>query len=174
MKLTTLDYQPEFPEVDLTDNNAAFLEVFLQNNTIIEAAHPQAEKHQLLYEIAHSLVKDSKDNFNDESHYAGLTHGFTLYEIISSVVSPQPLQLEKPALITAAKGLTWALHSSRFNEYLTDAYDDFTHQQTVTAEVVSNAASRYHPGLTHYAVMGAAIERQLELEARDLNQNIVQ
>jgi|GEM_PF-1778462 len=174
MKLTTLDYQPEFPEVDLTDNNASFLEVFLQNSTLVEATHPQAEQHQLLYGVAHSLVNDSKERFSEEAHYAGFTHGFTLYEIISSLVSPQPVQIEKATVITATTGLTWALHSSRLDKYLTDAYDEFTHQQVATAEVISNAASRYHPGLTHYAIMGAAIERQLELEARDLNKNIVQ
>jgi hypothetical protein len=174
MKLTTLDYQPEFPEVDLTDNNAAFLEVFLQNQSFVEASHPRAEQYQLLYRMAHIAVTHSKDSFTQDEHHAGFTHGFTLYEVISSLVAPKPVPLEDVSAMAATRSFNLALRGNNFTDFLTDAYDDFTHQQTATAEVISNAASRYHPGLTHYAVMGAAIERQLELEARDLNQNIVQ
>jgi hypothetical protein len=174
MKLTTLDYQPDFPEVDLTENNAAFLEIFLQNSSLVEASHPRAEQYQLLYRLAHIAVSQSKDSFTQDEHHAGFTQGFTFYEVISSLVAPKPVLIEDVSAIAATRGLNLALRSNKLTDYLTDAYDEFTAQQAVTAEVISTAADRYHPGLTHYALMGAAIERQLELEARDLNQNIVQ
>lgn len=174
MKLTTLDHQPDFPEVDLTDNNAAFLEIFLENQSLVEASHPRAEQYQLLYRMAHIAVSHSKDSFTQDEHHAGFTQGFTLYEVISSLVAPRPVLIEDVSAMAAARSFNLALRSNRFTDYLTDAYDEFTTQQTNTAEVIASAASRYHPGLTHYAIMGAAIERQLELEARDLNKNIVQ
>ena len=174
MELTVLDYQPDFPEVDLTENNAAFLEIFLQNNMLVEASHPQAEQYQLLYRMAHIAVTESKELFNDDSHHAGFTHGFTLYEVISSIVAPKPPQVEPVSVLAVTRGLNIALRSDKLTDYLTDAYDDFTSTQKLTTEVITGAANRYHTGLVHYAIMGAAIERQLELDARKFNQNIVQ
>jgi hypothetical protein len=174
MSLTILEHQPSFPDVDLSDKNAAFLEMFLQNQEFIEASHPSAESTQLLYTMAHWTVSETKDVFDDPSIYAGFTHGFTIYEIISSLVAPKPALAEDASVVAATRGLMTALKSSKRVDFLTDAYDELTSIQPVTSEVIAAASARYHTGLTHYAIMGAAIERQLELEAREYSKNIVQ
>jgi hypothetical protein len=174
MSLTILEHQPNFPDVDLSEKNAAFLELFLQNEELVEASHPSAESTQLLYKMAHWTVSETRDAFDDPSIYAGFTHGFTIYEIISSLVAPKPALAEEASVVAATRGLMTVLKSDKRVDFLVGAYDDFTHLQPVTAEIISVAAQRYHAGLTHYAIMGAAIERQLEFEAREYDKNIVQ
>lgn len=174
MNLTILEHQPKFPEVDLSDRNAAFFEMFLQNQELIEASHPSAESTQFLYTMAHWTVSEAKDAFNNPSVYAGFTHGFTIYEIISSLVAPKDELAEKASVVAATLGLKTVLKSEYRGEFLTDAYDEFTSVQPRTAELITSASARYHAGLTHYAIMGAAIERQLEFEAREYDKNIVQ
>jgi hypothetical protein len=174
MALTILDHQPNFPEEDLTQNNAAFLEMFLQNQELVNATHPQAESTQLLYKMAHWTVQESKDVFEDPNIYASFAHGFTIYEIISSLVAPKPQLAEDASVVAATRGLMTALKSSKRIDFMTDAYDEFTNLQPRTSEIINAASSRFHNGLTYYSIMGAAIERQLEFEAREYDKNIVQ
>lgn len=174
MNLTILESQPSFPEVDLSENNAAFLEMFLQNQSLVEASHPNAEASQLLYRMAHWAVEQSKDSFNNPDTHASFTQGFTMYEVVSTLVSPTPIVAQEKSIFTATRDLVNALRSRQMDEFLTDAYDEFIQSQPRTTEVIVNAAKRYHAGLTQYALMGAAIERQLELETREYDKNIVQ
>jgi hypothetical protein len=174
LALTILEHQPEFPEVDLTDSNAAFFENFLQNNQLVELSHPSAEANQLLFKIAHLAASQAKDSFRDDTHHAGFTHGFTMYEIISSLVAPNPYPIRDTSVIIAARQLVDALHGDALTTYLSDAYEEFRQEQAATAEVIESAAKRFHAGLTYYAVMGAAIERQFELETREYDKKIVQ
>lgn len=174
MNLTILEHQPDFPDVDLSEKNAAFFEVFLQNKDIIAASHLSAESTQLLYKMAHWTVSEVKNTFDNPSIYAGFTHGFTVYEIISSIVAPKPALAESASVVAATRGLMTVLKSDKRTDFLVDAYDNFTELQPTTAEIIAAASARYHSGLTHYAIMGAAIERQLEFEAREYDKNIVQ
>jgi hypothetical protein len=174
MALTLLDHQPNFPDEDLSENNAAFFELFLQNQKLIDASHPQAEATQLLYKMAHWTVNESKNVFDDPSIYASFAHGFTIYEIISSLVAPKAQVAEDVSVVAATRGLGAVLRSSKRIDFMTDAYDEFTDLQPRTSEIINTASSRFHNGLTYYSIMGAAIERQLEFEAREYDKNIVQ
>jgi hypothetical protein len=174
MNLTILEAQPSFPEVDLSQNNAAFLEMFLQNKSLVEASHPSAEASQLLYSMAHWAVEQSKDSFNNPDTHASFTHGFTMYEVVSTLVAPTPIVAREQSIFTATRDLVNALRGAQMDELLSDAYSEFIQSQPRTAEIIVAAAKRYHAGLTQYALMGAAVERQLELETREYDKNIVQ
>lgn len=175
MAITILDHQPDYPQVDLTSKNAEFFEFFLQNNQLVEQSHPSAESSNKLFLAAHLAASHAKDVFYDPSTHAGFTHGFTLYEIISSLVAPNaPEEENLPVINFATRKLVDALHSDKLDDYLTDAFDEFRALQPITSEVISRASQRFHPGLTHYAVMGAAIERQFEIETKALSKSIVQ
>lgn len=174
MTLTILEHQPAFPDEDLSDTNAAFLEMLLQNQQLVNANHMGAESSHLLYGMAHWAANQSKDVFTDDNIHAGFTHGFTMYEIISTLVAPKTIIANKLSVIAATKGLAQVLRSDKMNDFLSDAYSEFSSRQPKTAEVIANASARYYAGLTHYSIMGAAIERQLELEAREFDKNIVQ
>lgn len=174
MELTLLNHQPEFPEQDLTQTNAAFFEFFLQNGTLLEASHSGAEQSNLLFNLAHLAATHSKDTFIDDGHHAGFTHGFTLYEIMSSLIAPRTDYFTDVTALAATRSLNIALRTKKQDELFNDARDEFRSVQPIAAEVIGRAAERYYPGIAHYAVMGAAIERQFELEARDFQKSIVQ
>jgi hypothetical protein len=174
MALTILEHQPAFPEEDLSDSNAAFLEMLLQNQQLVSASHIGAESSHLLYGMAHWAANQSKDAFPDDNIHAGFAHGFTMYEIISTLVAPKITIAQKSSVVAATKGLAQVLRSDKMSDFLSDAYNEFSSLQPVTAEVIANASARHYAGLTHYSIMGAAIERQLELEAREFDKNIVQ
>lgn len=175
MELTVLDHQPKFPEQDLTQSNAAFFEFFLQNQALVDASHSGAERSNLLFNLIHLAATQSKDTFIEDSHHAGFTHGFTLYEIMSSLIAPRTDDyFSDITAMAATRSLNVALRTKRQDELFNCARDEFIDTQPVTAEVIGRAAERYYPGIAHYAVMGAAIERQFELEARDFQKSIVQ
>lgn len=174
MELTVLDHQPDFPEEDLTQTNAAFFDMFLQNQALLEASHPAAEQNSLLFHFAHMTASQAHETFNEDSYHASFTHGFTLYEIMSSLVAPRSPYLSDISVVAATRSLNIALRTKKQDEFFNNARDEFITKQPTTAEVIKIAASRYHPGIAHYAVMGAAIERQLELDARDFEKSIVQ
>lgn len=173
-KLIVMEPQLDFPEVDLSDKNAAFLELFLQNQQQVELIHPEVEKSRLLFELAHAAAKDSQDIFAQDEHHASFTHGFTLYEIVSSMVAPVVQDVGGASINVATGHFRAAIQSKDQVKFLVDARDDFLDKQPKTAEVIDKASKRIFPHLTYYAVIGAAIERQLELEAREYDQSLVQ
>ncbi|MNS86211.1 hypothetical protein D3C72_1201090 [compost metagenome] len=125
MELTLLNHQPEFPEQDLTQTNAAFFEFFLQNGTLLEASHSGAEQSNLLFNLAHLAATHSKDTFIDDSHHAGFTHGFTLYEIMSSLIAPRTDYFTDVTAMAATRSLNIALRTKKQDELLNDARDEF-------------------------------------------------
>lgn len=172
MALTILEHQPDFPEVDLTEGNAVFFENFLQNERLVELSHPSAEANQLLFKIAHLAAYQAKDSFRDDTHHAGFVDGFTKFELMASILAPNPYPIADRSVIIASRKLVDVLHSEKLTTYLGDAYDEFRQQQPIAAEVIEIAAKRFHPGLAYYAVMGAGIERQFELETREYDKKI--
>lgn len=113
MELTTLNHQPNFPEEDLTETNAMFLEYFLQNKALLETSHSGAEQSNLLFNLAHLTAKQSKDTFSEDSYHAGFTHGFTLYEIMSSLVAPREDYFSDATAFTATRSLNIALRTKK-------------------------------------------------------------
>lgn len=171
-KLIILEPQLDFPEADLSDSNAAFLELFLQNQQQVEIMHPEVEKSRLLFELAHAAAKQAQANFPQDDHHASFTHGFTLYEIMSSMVAPKIDEVSRTSVHVAAGHFNLALQAHNRTDILTDARDEFMAQQPRTAEVIDLASKRLYPHLSYYAVIGAAIERQLELETRQYDKNL--
>ena len=55
-----------------------------------------------------------------------------------------------------------------------DLYEEFVVEQPTTTQVIRAAASQHHAATSHYAIIGAAIGRQLELDAAEFDSNTVQ
>ncbi|MNI72238.1 hypothetical protein D3C73_1281670 [compost metagenome] len=93
---------------------------------------------------------------------------------MSSLIAPRTDYFTDVTAMAATRSLNIALRTKKQDELFNDARDEFRSVQPIAAEVIGRAAERYYPGIAHYAVMGAAIERQFELEARDFQKSIVQ
>ncbi|HET8883945.1 MAG TPA: hypothetical protein VFM68_00560 [Candidatus Saccharimonadales bacterium] len=174
METPILKHQYDFPEVDLTEENAAFLENFLQNYSLVEASHLDTKQSHLLYNMAHIAAKQSQGVFNNDNYHAEFAHGFTTYEIITSLVTPRPAYTKAPSVIAASRNLADALDGQNLREFLTDTYDEFNTQQPTTVEVVTHATDRYRHGLARHAILGAAVKRQLELDTREYENNLIE
>lgn len=169
MSLTLLEAQPNFPKADISSSAAGFLEFFLQNQQLVEASHPTAEQSRRLYVLVHGAIAASARILDLEHQAHGsLSNGMTNYEVISSLVAPQPpLEAEVIAAL-ATNSLIEKLDSAKFVDFMIDSRDEFVEQQPNTAAVIKLAAQRFYPHAAEYAIMGAAIERRLELDANEM------
>ena len=171
MSITVLEHQPDFPKEDLSNKNADFFELFLQNSDLVELSHPVAEQSRTLYVMAHRAIT-SAANILDSDHYShgSLSSGISYYEIISSMVAMHPpLEQEARAAIAAQSLVSRLDDKSAFINLMVDARDKFTSEQPNAAEVIKSAASRYHKSAEQYAVVGAAVIRDLELQAEEIH-----
>ena len=174
MSIATLEHQPDFPAVDLSENNALFFELLLTSRAQVEQHHRSAEAAELLYKLGHASVRLSADTFANESGYESLQYGLAGYEIIASIIVTPREPLADIVPHVAARSLITTLHKSTAPDFMQDLYDEFTHEQPITTQVIRAAASQHHAATAHYAVIGAAIGRQLDLDAREFDPNTVQ
>ncbi len=174
MKLATIEHQPDFPAVDLDENNALFFELLLTSQNQVAMQHRQAEEFSYLYKVSHATARFNADTIPIGSGFESLEYGMAGYEIIASIVAPTQKQVEPIVAHIAARSLHKVMRSDYFPATMQELYNEFTEQHPVTKHVIESAASHRHAYMTHYAVIGAALARQIELDAREYDANQVQ
>lgn len=88
--LIRLELQPDFPNEDLTDNNASMLAYQLQSEAGLLAQSEQLQQHQrYVHLIADRALKflGIKTDYAEEELFS-FSHGFASFETISDVVRP--------------------------------------------------------------------------------------
>lgn len=164
---TVLEKQGQFPEEDLTDRNAAFLDNFLQDELLVNASHPHSEQQNSIFKMAHRAVAAEPNLLDNANEHASFSQGFTYYEIMSELVSPEVKDpLHDHVALVAAESLMVVLRGDRQSKYLMDAVEEFSDKQPQAASVIENAARRVHRDAVIYTLMGAAVERRIELETK--------
>ncbi len=164
--------QPEFPEKDLTKENAEMLAIILGNQSAAVNAHVLAEGADITLRVAHPLVVDHVSSHTDGARVAAVSYGNNLFEGAASMVA----QYSAPAQTDGDINRIWVstvshdLFHGGDNPFVahSDAVDEFKTDMPNTAGLIEEASRRFFRGLTEYAIFGAALERQIILDAQSI------
>jgi len=163
---TTIEAQPEFPAQDLTDSNAESLELMMASLEIVQQMHHAAEQREWSYSVEHPSILAGTSRLYEGSFVGAVGHGVTVFEAIHTAVVGQ--SASRDMLVVNQKATRLFNGSLRENELSDDmirAVDNFKESMPRTCEVVASASERFIGSyLTAYAVLGAALEREIALD----------
>lgn len=163
--ITGIEAQPHFPHEDLTDDNAMILELMLANRELVGEIHTISERTSWIFKVGHRVVSRVAAGILDrDSRMDALNHGTTVYEAMAALLAAGPTRTsELFAVETQAAAWTEA-DATQALTYQQEAYEAFHRDLPRAKDIVTSAAARFYPHLTGYAVMGAAMARQFELD----------
>jgi len=164
MGLTRLEGQPEFPHADISESDAAILELILQNADIVRPAHQNAESANRAYMLSHTTFRLlANEHFSSLRQAEAFSHGITVYEAIATLTRPSIAVA--PPLITIAERLssTHRALSEEIVQTIGKAREAFEHALPRTAAVIGESAVRHYQGYQDYALSGAAVAREFEV-----------
>lgn len=160
--LTGITPQEDFPQKDLTADNADLLSVMLANRDMRVIGHDQAERIWF-YWTAHRAMMQAGCHLDDADRIGAFSHGITTYEAIGILMRPT-VSLED--VMDAEHVGPVGLSVGGLNDLLglfEQAEDGFRAMPN-TAAVVNETAEYAYPHMGSYAIYGAALARALELE----------
>lgn len=154
--------QETFPRVDVTADNAQLLSLLLANRDMRLSMHDAAESHWL-YQSTHQAIWHASQQLAHPDQTQALNHGVITYEAMAALLRPcmpvDRLTAERTGIVAAGPKKTIDIVSA-----LESAGKQFSNMPN-TASVVGETAEYAYPLLGAYAVYGAALARQMELEA---------
>ncbi|HET8883944.1 MAG TPA: hypothetical protein VFM68_00555 [Candidatus Saccharimonadales bacterium] len=166
MNLITLEAQNNFPHEDISDSNAEILEMLLQNQTIHESSHKSAEAASILYKMGHQTLLTASQIEPELSQSDALSHGISTYEAISALVHPN-VDAEVHDSITIHPHLKMAYMALRYNfdDETERVYSYFGENLPRMRQIVETSAERFHKRPREYAIIGAALAHQIDINA---------
>lgn len=162
MTLFALESQPNFPVEDLTDANAALLELLLANQTVLEQVHYNAERTSSLFRVGHRAILANTSQFIElPTQLEALSNGISKYEVISMTVSPES------AIRNHDAALSYFINPGPTLDRLTlvgDTRDAFAQEMPRTKEVIVESTPRHFRPYQEYVLAGAALARMAEID----------
>lgn len=159
-----IEAQPTFPREDLTDANAAILEMMLSNREFSQLGHIEGERFIPPFQHMHPATVTSVLRVRETAPRSAVDHGAALFETMSLLLAVTP-HLEMYTVVRNAAGLVEASSEQTVDDYIVDAHDTFLAETPRAAKVVELSARRFYGTLAIYAQLGAALMRQQELDA---------
>jgi hypothetical protein len=163
--ITGLTTQEVFPREDLTADNAALLELLLSNEKLRTEGHTLADQSVWAYLIGHQAIMAAGrqlDDF-DTARRRAFAGGIVTYEAASAYVRLVPPDYNRGVVRAAATEMTMTNHASFF-AYLEEADGRFRAHMPNMLAVVQGTVELTSMHLTEYAIHGAALACQLELQ----------
>jgi hypothetical protein len=155
---------PSFPLHDLSEHNRGVLELMLSNSEIVTQGHLYAEKTSWSYRVGHPLIRDITDSlFIDPKHKRAIDHGIRSFETIAWLTSSIREHHGTFAVEKCAKTFRHALTGEELLDSVALAHEHFTEELPHTTQAIIESSDRFCPALSHYAIAGAALMRQFEL-----------
>jgi hypothetical protein len=166
--ITGIEAQPNFPKEDLTDDNAAILELLLSNRDLVGESHVISEQTSWIFKVGHRVIATVASGILEkDDRLEALDHGTTIFEAMSGLLTATPVNSSALfAVETQAAAWTQA-DAAQSADYQQEAYEAFHRDLPKAEEVVTIAAARFYPHFTGYALIGAAMARQFELDCID-------
>ena len=166
--LVGVEAQPRFPHEDLTEDNAAMLELLLANREIAQIGHTEGERLVPAFGYIHpAMVKGAIRVYDGATRIEAVDHGVATFETMcmmtASITQIDSAEAARNSMLFAA-----AFDDAQVGLYMADSLDTFRGQLPRTSEVIKLASYRFFGPLTEYALLGAAITRRIELASRDL------
>lgn len=166
--LVRLEPQPEFPRQDLTESNAELLELMLANLGLVETMHVAAENASWVYKLGHPAMRRAGERLQAlQSKSEAFSHGVSAYEAIAALLSTVPERCEGLTVNVNAVAIAIKMPEDDLVDYIDEARQRFDTETPRTAAVVDSSARRFFRGIAGYAVYGAALARQFELEGTE-------
>lgn len=155
---TPLRVQPEFPEVDLTEENADHLSLMLQNKQVTQQYHQGGEGVFVFRQLHPALTHGVETIYDEAARVDAISHGMMVFEAINAAVaSARPADVSEHTLsVVIAKPKTVQRISDPAQTQEVSNY--FVEKLPRTAGVVTSASERFFPSHLHYALAGAALE----------------
>ena len=158
-----MEYEPDFPEKDISDETAAILELLLLNRELVDSSHNSAEIANLLFRLGHSAIDKTASARINATRLSAFSYGVTAFEAVSTLVNPvSEIPTEQDValrILAVSSGLDKA-----FTGTVADARDRFVSELPRTKLVIGQSAARFYFGHDDYAVGGAAMARELALQ----------
>jgi hypothetical protein len=188
--MNTLERQPDFPRVDLTERNVDFLRTFLLSANLPHTISPEnrdghLEEHLRQYDLIASdsgidatrhlydTVQESQSEAINNGRF-GFTYGYTLYEIITSLVSPGEFLARDIPTVVATRSLEDALKQRSLHDYMNSAKLKLIEEQRLTTQLIGQSAANLYAVSAEDAILGAGVKRQIELNRREYTQKLLQ
>jgi hypothetical protein len=163
--ITGIHAQPSFPVEDLTDVNALMLELMLANEPFVEDAHLGMEKISWMYKVGHAVVVASSRRIYDDATLHAINTGVSIYEAMAAIVASETSQAPSGFSVNSvAADLTYTKSDASLIDYTLQAVEHFRTDLPRATDVVLEASKRQHHALRHYALLGAALERQFSMD----------
>ncbi|MEO7904262.1 MAG: hypothetical protein ABIR91_00545 [Candidatus Saccharimonadales bacterium] len=192
--MSILERQTNFPEVDLTDRNIVVMREILRHPQILHIARPENTNgrldDQLLrysFDSAVSKTVQSHDAFEqvasilrthgtkqDTVEWLDFTHGYTLDELIISLVAREDFLLSDPPATVAIESIRQTITNSSLDRFRAEAIEQFQDEQPRVSQLVIETAENQRRQSIPSALLGAAVKRQIELHGRSYTQSLVQ
>jgi len=161
--LRGLEPQPDFPKVDLTEDNALMVELMLSNTAVVEAGHVSAEAVSRLFKLGHTSIISAALRLDyHDGRIGAIDYGVSAMETISGLVMAIPEEDEVGDITVNAAALAQCLGVRDLRRYVDDAVDRFVEATPLTAAVVNTAGQRFFGAHSSYVVLGAAVTSQFE------------
>jgi hypothetical protein len=171
IELISLEPQKDFPIRDISENNAATLELLLADSTVRESSHHTAERTSSLYKLSHRVLRELVPvipgfNATDAKYF---DQGVIQYEAAASLMRSnqidQPDYLEN---VDAAGYVMYLLHKDNHFDYFDRAHTRLLNDQENFTEVITSIAmqtSHSDRRAVESTLFGAAVQRQIEIDA---------
>ena len=158
-----LQPQPDFPRVDLTEDNASWLSMAMGNEGILRRGHRLAELQYAIFRATHRpLTIASANLFDSRSNTEAINFGIKALEAMTLLVDADAPDGDVVALESNINGIVAVANVAGVADYFEQAQAGFLTDTPRTAGVIHEAASRmFDPRM---AVLGGAIARQFELD----------
>ncbi|HEV7952161.1 MAG TPA: hypothetical protein VGO98_02200 [Candidatus Saccharimonadales bacterium] len=163
-----LEPQKDFPLTDVSENNAAALEILLADPTLRETCHHTAERTASLYKLSHRVLRELVPTIPGFSTRDAeqFDLGVSQYEAAASL-----LRIEHADYLDntdAAGYVMYLLHNQDQFNYFDRAHSRLLNDQENFSEVMTTIASLTNPSDRRAAenvLFGAAVQRQIEIDA---------
>lgn len=182
------EIQPDYPKVDLTQQNVQFLREFLLKPNLTHTISPEnpdghledfltqfdlvsqdsgLEAERLLHTAAHEVMLDGSATNALTTGRIELTYGYTLQGILTEIISPKELLTNSVPLADALRSLTRSVRNRSLPEFLDATKKEFLQEQKNTVRLIGESASKMSVYSPENAILGASIRRRIELDSRD-------
>lgn len=163
--LEVITPQPDFPRVDLTEENAEYLTLVMANHDKLQSGHMIAETTHPLFPATHAaLAVASEHMFDNPENLRALEFGIRGLEAITLFVLANPLEPELKVLESNIVNIMRPSNIAGARGYFERVYQEFQQETPRTAAVISESAARYIGSQVGLAVLGGAVARQFELD----------
>ncbi len=160
--------QVDFPTVDLTEENAAVLELRLANREILERVHSKLSWQTVFIDHVDALTSNvGRNMWNDPEEWQrrrdAFMYGANVFGAMLGCVDAHVLRADS-WLIKRIGGTVLDYTRSDRNNLAQQGISDIGRRGRRTVEVVTGSAERFYPDLTTHALLGASIFRKITLD----------